>query len=72
MYSGIFVKLNFLAFGLRFVGILKWLAYSENSDNWTDYEYKNVYNGNVLSVLQIPAYLVMSMNASMRRLLDIL
>lgn len=33
MYSGIFVKLNFLAFGLRFVGILKWLAYSENSDN---------------------------------------
>lgn len=41
MYSGIFVKLNFLAFGLRFVGILKWLAYSGNSDNWTDYEYRN-------------------------------
>lgn len=57
MDSGIFVKLNFLAFGLRFVGILKWLAYSENSDNWTDSEYRNVYNGNVLSVLQTPAYL---------------
>lgn len=61
MCSGIFVKLNFLTFGLRFVGILKWLVCSENSDNWTDYEYRSedtFYTmGNVLFILQTPAYL---------------
>jgi hypothetical protein len=50
MCSAIFAKLNFLAFGLRFVGVLKWLASSENSDGWIEYEHRNeqtifIYSG---------------------------
>lgn len=69
MYSGIFVKLDFLAFGLRFVGILKWLAYGENSDNWTDYEYRNEDN---IFCIQWKCFIYLAnTSSSMQKLLDI-
>lgn len=69
MYSGIFVKLDFLAFGLRFVRILKWLAFGENSDNWTDYEYRN--EDNIFCIQCQIKKTFPNTSSSMQKLLDI-
>lgn len=62
MCSGIFVKLNFLAFGLRFVGILKsWLIVKTQLIvlimNIEMKIISFVYTGNVFFIFQTQAYL---------------